>query len=57
MVTQPYHRQNLAAAIQQVARQQLEEAGANQLSLRQIARVLAVTPRLFIGIFQIKPVY
>ncbi|WP_214463794.1 TetR/AcrR family transcriptional regulator [Levilactobacillus brevis] len=44
MVTQPYHRQNLAAAIQQVARQQLEKAGANQLSLRQIARVLAVTP-------------
>ncbi|AKP65813.1 transcriptional regulator [Levilactobacillus koreensis JCM 16448] len=44
MAKQPYHRKNLAAAIQQQARQQLEEAGVDQLSLRQIARFLAVTP-------------
>jgi len=41
---QPYHRQNLAAAIAQQARIQLENEGATQLSLRQIARFLAVTP-------------
>jgi len=44
MTKLPYHRENLAAAIQQQARQQLETAGAEQLSLRQIARFLAVTP-------------
>ena len=44
MTERPYHRQNLAAAIAQQARQQLEEHGADQLSLRQIARFLAVTP-------------
>ncbi|MFC6261228.1 TetR/AcrR family transcriptional regulator [Levilactobacillus fujinensis] len=44
MAKQPYHRKNLAAAIQQQARQQLEESGVEQLSLRQIARFLAVTP-------------
>lgn len=44
MPSLPYHRENLAAAIQQRARQQLEELGANQLSLRQIARFLAVSP-------------
>ena len=44
MTEQPYHRQHLAAAIAQQARQQLEEQGADQLSLRQIARFLAVTP-------------
>ncbi|WP_204120161.1 TetR/AcrR family transcriptional regulator [Levilactobacillus wangkuiensis] len=44
MTKLPYHRENLAAAIQQRARQQLETAGAEQLSLRQIARFLAVTP-------------
>ncbi|WP_143461973.1 TetR/AcrR family transcriptional regulator [Levilactobacillus enshiensis] len=44
MKKQPYHRKNLAAAIQQRAHQQLEEAGVDQLSLRQIARFLAVTP-------------
>lgn len=44
MAKQPYHRQNLAAAIAQQARIQLENEGAGQLSLRQIARFLAVTP-------------
>lgn len=44
MTEHPYHRQNLAAAIAQQARQQLEEQGVDQLSLRQIARFLAVTP-------------
>lgn len=44
MTERPYHRKNLAATIQQRARQQLEEVGAEQLSLRQIARFLAVTP-------------
>lgn len=44
MTQLPYHRENLAAAIQQRARQQLEEQGASQLSLRQIARFLAVSP-------------
>lgn len=44
MTNLPYHRENLAAAIQQRARQELETAGADQLSLRQLARFLAVTP-------------
>ncbi|MCH5463698.1 TetR/AcrR family transcriptional regulator [Levilactobacillus tujiorum] len=44
MTQQPYHRQNLAAAIVQRARQELEEAGGDRLSLRQIARFLEVTP-------------
>ncbi|TGD19021.1 TetR/AcrR family transcriptional regulator [Levilactobacillus suantsaiihabitans] len=44
MTKLPYHRQNLAVLIQQQARQQLEEQGAANLSLRQIARFLAVTP-------------
>ncbi|MFC6289324.1 TetR/AcrR family transcriptional regulator [Levilactobacillus angrenensis] len=44
MTKLPYHRQNLATLIQQQARQQLEEQGAEKLSLRQIARFLAVTP-------------
>lgn len=44
MAKQPYHRQNLAAAIAQQARIQLENEGVGQLSLRQIARFLAVTP-------------
>jgi len=44
MTKLPYHRENLAVAIQQQARQQLETAGVEQLSLRQIARFLAVTP-------------
>jgi len=44
MTELPYHRENLAAAIQQQARKQLDQVGAEQLSLRQIARFLAVTP-------------
>ena len=44
MTKQPYHRQNLAATIAQQARQELETQGVDQLSLRQIARFLAVTP-------------
>lgn len=44
MTKPPYHRQNLAAAIQQQARQQLENQGVAQISLRQIAKFLAVTP-------------
>ncbi|AYM03308.1 TetR/AcrR family transcriptional regulator [Levilactobacillus yiduensis] len=44
MTKLPYHRQNLAVLIQQQAHQQLEEQGAENLSLRQIARFLAVTP-------------
>ncbi|QMU07690.1 TetR/AcrR family transcriptional regulator [Levilactobacillus suantsaii] len=44
MTTRPYHRQNLAAAIRQRARQELEEAGVADLSLRQLARFLDVTP-------------
>lgn len=44
MAERPYHRENLAAAIAQQARMQLETNGAEQLSLRQIARFLDVTP-------------
>ncbi|GEO68221.1 TetR/AcrR family transcriptional regulator [Levilactobacillus acidifarinae] len=44
MTKQPYHRENLAAAIQQRARQELEELGVDQLSLRRLAKFLAVTP-------------
>ncbi|WP_061776456.1 TetR/AcrR family transcriptional regulator [Levilactobacillus senmaizukei] len=44
MAQPPYHRQNLAAAIAQQARQQLGQQGVGQLSLRQIARDLGVTP-------------
>ncbi|KRO03756.1 transcriptional regulator [Levilactobacillus paucivorans] len=44
MAERPYHRENLAATIAQQARIQLEANGAEQLSLRQIARFLDVTP-------------
>lgn len=44
MTEKPYHRENLAAAIAQQARIQLEDQGVGKLSLRQIARFLDVTP-------------
>jgi len=44
MTKTPYHRENLTAAIQQRARYELETSGAAQLSLRQLAKFLAVTP-------------
>ncbi|MGY5339782.1 TetR/AcrR family transcriptional regulator [Levilactobacillus spicheri] len=43
-MTKPYHRENLAAAIRQRARQVLEQQGAADLSLRQLAKFLDVTP-------------
>lgn len=44
MATTPYHRKNLAAAIQQRARVELETTGVADLSLRQLAKFLDVTP-------------
>ncbi|HJE44885.1 TetR/AcrR family transcriptional regulator [Levilactobacillus namurensis] len=44
MRRQPYHRKNLAAAIRQHGREVLENQGAAQLSLRQLAKFLDVTP-------------
>lgn len=44
MAATPYHRENLAAAIQQRARQELDTNGATDLSLRQLAKFLGVSP-------------